>query len=254
MIIKGGDWFVDAAIWIAKITGLPTFIIGATVVSVATTLPELIVSANASLKGSPEMAIGNAIGSTICNIGLISAIGIYFVPHAVDRITFGKKGAIMIGAALLLIITAWDLTLTKFEALALVAIMILYIVVNLRMLKHRPEPLDGDDDEGLRERKTVMINLAKFVAGAGAIVFGAEQLVNNGEIIARLLGVPEGIIALTLIALGTSLPELTTTVSSIRKGDGSIGVGNIIGANILNIALILSTSSFLSPGGLPMTT
>lgn len=247
LIIKGGDWFVDASAWIAKITGVPSFIIGATIVSLATTLPELIVSVNATMQGSPGVAIGNAIGSTICNIGLISGLSIVAMPGFVNRKVFAKKSSVMIGGTLIFLGLTLDGILTKPEALVLFALLGLFVYFNLTEFKNKDAFVDEEVD---KSQRSYIIHGLKFVVGAFCIIQGASLLVDNGILIARHLNVPESIIALSFIALGTSLPELVTTVSAIVKRDHEIGLGNIVGANILNITMILSTSAFVSKGGL----
>lgn len=247
LIIKGGDWFVDASAWIAKVTGVPSFIIGATIVSLATTLPELIVSVNATLQGSPEVAIGNAIGSTICNIGLISGLSIIAMPNFINRKVFGKKSAVMIGSTIIFAILSIDGLLSKVEALALFALLGLFVYFNLTEFKNKDAFVAEDVD---KSQRSFVVHGAKFVVGAFCIIQGASLLVDNGILIARHLNVPESIIALSFIALGTSLPELVTTISAIVKRDHEIGLGNIVGANILNVTMILSTTAFVSQGGL----
>ncbi|MBN2794911.1 MAG: calcium/sodium antiporter [Clostridia bacterium] len=250
LIIKGGDWFVDSAVWIAEVTGIPPIIIGATIVSVATTLPELIVSVAASLQGSSEMAIGNAVGSIICNIGLISSLGFIALKNTIKRKLFIKKAVIMIATLSVFTFFAWDLNFSHSEAFIVALFIVVFLYYNIKGSK------DAKSDYVLDKRtitKNVAVkNILLFMIGAAAIVIGARLLVDNGKIIAENLGVPEAIISVTLIALGTSLPELTTTIASIRKKNQDIGLGNIIGANILNVALILTASSGISKDGLPI--
>lgn len=244
---KGGDWFVDAAEWIAEITGIPHIIIGATIVSLATTLPELFVSAQASLAGIPDMAIGNAVGSTICNIGLASSVVIFFEPSSVNRNTFVKKGSILVLSILTFVIISSDMFVTNLEAMILYFILAGYIFINIKVAQasNVDETIEIDTSKEAKIK-----NIIKFIVGSALIVIGARLLVNNGVIIARFFNVSEGIIGLTLIALGTSLPEFVTAISSVIKKKHHIGLGNIIGANILNYVLILSTSTVLSPNGL----
>jgi cation:H+ antiporter len=250
LIIKGGDWFVDSAVWIAEVTGIPPIIIGATIVSVATTLPELIVSLAANLQGSSEMAIGNAVGSIICNLGLISSLGFIALQNKIKKNLFFKKSMIMISALVVFTILAWDLTFSHNEALLVLGFIVLFLYYNIKGSKESTS--EYVIDKSTITRKLVLNNVALFVFGAGGIVLGAKLLVDNGRIIATQLGVPEAIISLTIIALGTSLPELTTMLSSIKKKNQDIGLGNIIGANILNVALILTSSSLVSKEGLPI--
>lgn len=250
LIIKGGDWFVDAAVWIAEVTGIPSIIIGATIVSIATTLPELIVSVTANLQGSSEMAIGNAVGSIICNIGLIASLGFIALRNPIKKKLFAKKSSIMIASLLTFTAFAWDLTFTHMEALIVLLFIVLFLYYNIKGSKESKEEFTFD--KSTLTKAIITKNIVLFVAGAAGIVIGASLLVNNGQIIAKQLGVPEAIISLTLIALGTSLPELTTMLSSIKKKNQDIGLGNIIGANILNVALILTSSSLISKEGLPI--
>jgi|LGVF01.2.fsa_nt_gb cation:H+ antiporter len=250
LIIKGGDWFVDSAVWIAEVTGIPSIIIGATIVSIATTLPELIVSVTANLQGSSEMAIGNAVGSIICNIGLIASIGFIVLKNKIKKKLFFKKSMIMIGALVVFTAFAWDLTFTHTEAIVVMLFIVLFLYYNIKGSKESKE--EYTFDKSTLTKQIIGKNIVLFIAGATGIVIGASLLVTNGIIIAAQLGVPEAIISLTVIALGTSLPELTTMISSIKKGNQDIGLGNIIGANILNVALILTSSSMISSEGLPI--
>lgn len=253
LIIKGGDWFVDSAVWIAEVTGIPSIIIGATIVSLATTLPELIVSLSANLSGSPEMAIGNAVGSIICNIGLISSIGFIVLKNEVSKNLFIKKSMIMIASLVVFTIFAWDLTFSHGEAFIVLMFIALFLYYNIKSTKSAKNANETYQiDRSTITSNVVAKNIGLFVIGAAGILIGARLLVDNGRIIASQLGVPEAIIALTVIALGTSLPELTTMISSIKKGNQDIGLGNIIGANILNVSLILTSSSLVSKTGLPI--
>ncbi|WP_432408931.1 calcium/sodium antiporter [Wukongibacter sp. M2B1] len=254
VIIKGGDLFVDASVWFATITGIPTIIIGATIVSLATTLPELFVSVLASTQGSPDMAIGNAVGSTICNIGLILSISILFAPSVVNRKLFSEKGLLMIASTVLLLFFSVDTIVTKKEGLGLVAILVVFIWLNLKQFKGSNILVDNKNSQKKTQSRSVIKNIAKFVLGSIFIIIGAQLLVDNGRKIAEFYNVPEQIISLTLIALGTSLPELTTSITAIVKGHEGISVGNIIGANILNNTMILGTASIVTGSGLKIST
>ncbi len=263
LIVKGGDWFVDSSVRIAEETGIPKILIGATIVSLATTLPELLVSVVASLRGAPDMAIGNAIGSTICNIGLILGITALFLPGKIEG-AFKSKGILMILSTTVLIFFARDRIITKFEGIFLLALLVYYIYLNLKEVKectrskkscvtNYEEALDIVD-EGIDENNGMIKIILQFIGGAAGIVIGARLLVDNGIIIAEMINVPEQVISLTIIALGTSLPELVTAITAIRKKCYSISVGNIIGANILNITMILGFSSIIAKQGLIIST
>lgn len=250
IIIKGGDLFVDASVWFATITGIPTIIIGATIVSLATTLPELFVSVFASVQGSPDMAIGNAVGSTICNIGLILSTSVLFAPGDINRKLFSEKGILMIISTILLLIFSSDTILSKSEGAILLVVLLIFIQLNLKQFKGSNILVENKKVEGRVKSKAIVINISKFGLGAIFIIIGAQLLVKNGRTIALFFNVPEQIISLTLIALGTSLPELTTSITAIIKGHEGISVGNIIGANILNSTMILGTASFTTKYGL----
>lgn len=250
IIIKGGDLFVDASVWFATITGIPTIIIGATIVSLATTLPELFVSVFASAEGATDMAIGNAVGSTICNIGLILAISILFAPSEVNKRLFSEKGLLMIFSAALLIIFSMDELVSQNEGIILFIILLIFIWLNLKQFKGSNILVDNDNKDKRPRSGNARKNALKFVIGAIFIIIGAQLLVGNGRKIAEFFKVPEQIISLTLIALGTSLPELTTGITALVKKHGGISIGNIIGANIMNNTMILGLSAFTANNGL----
>ncbi len=249
LIVKGGDFFLDAAVWMAEVSGIPKFVIGATVVSLATTLPEIFVSSLAAAQGKVDMAIGNAVGSVTVNTGLIMAIGILFMPMIVKRKDFMPKGILLIVAIASLWILSFSGKLTVVKSLVLLAIFACFIYENLRSSKRA--------ELHALERKTITkreagINIFKFIVGTAGIVIGSNLLVNNGSDIALQIGIPEKIIGLTAIAIGTSLPELVTAITAIVKKESSISVGNIVGANIIDTALILPICTIISKGSIPV--
>ncbi len=249
-IIKGGDWFVDSSIWIAKVTGIPSIIVGATIVSFATTLPELLVSTSATLKGSTDIAVGNAIGSTICNIGLISGIILTFKPSSIHKKMFSKKAFLMVGVAVLVIALGLDNVISRFESMIILSTMIIFFYINIMAFKN----ISTEDKQIIDTSKNEILgNIAKFILGSFLIIIGSNLLVDNGIILAKLMNVPESVIGLTLIALGTSLPELVTGITAVRKNNSDIGIGNILGANILNISMIIGTSGLISKMPLKLT-
>jgi cation:H+ antiporter len=250
VIIKGGDWFVDAAIWIAEVTGIPKMLIGATVVSFATTLPELFVSTIAVTSGAVGMGIGNAMGSSICNIGLTLAIGLCIRPSVIEKDLFYVKAGIMLLALAVLFAVSLDSVLTPWEALPLLALLAAFIYFNIHHIR-RSNQLRRESEEPVeKSKKSVAINVLKFIAGSAGIVVGAELLVSNGTKIASSLGISEGIIGVSIVALGTSLPELVTAISAMRRKHTEMSIGNILGANILNITLILPVCALISGEGL----
>ena len=251
LIVKGGDWFVDAATWMAAASGLPQFLIGATVVSMATTLPEVIVSTMAAAEGSTDMAIGNAIGSVTANTGLIMAISLVFMPIAIRQSQFAVKGILMVLSTLVLWLLCRDGVLRLSESLLVLALFALFIAENIRSAKElsAEEPAEASAAVD-KSRKALFKNLALFVLGAVCLVVGSNLLVDNGTILAQLLGVSERVIAVTMVAIGTSLPELVTAITSIVKKQSSMSVGNILGANIIDITVILPLCALISGGDL----
>ena len=246
LIIKGGDWFVDSAVFIANLTGIPKFIIGATIVSVATTLPELTVSVTGVIDGELDLAVGNAVGSVTANIGLIMGISLVCMPAVIKRSQFWIKGTLMSAAALLLWVLCKDGTLHMLPSFALFALLAVYVWDNIRDAKNDV----GSDEREVVDKKDLPKQIVMFIIGIAAIVVGSKLLIEYGSEIALLLGVPSAIIGVTMVAIGTSLPELITTLTAIRKKESSMSIGNIVGANIIDLAMILPICSVVSGGKL----
>lgn len=240
LIIKGGDLFVDAATWIAEASGIPKFIIGATVVSFATTLPEMLVSVFAALEGNADIAVGNAVGSVTANTGLIMCLSLVCMNCAMTRKQFGVKAGILLATIAVLFGFTRDGQLSVLESAVILVFFAIFLAENLIAGRREQENEASESDARAKiDTKTMAINIAKFVFGAAAIVLGAQLLIDNGSALARMLNVPDSIIAATMIAIGTSLPELVTTITAIRKKQSSLSVGNIIGANIMDLTLIM---------------
>lgn len=257
VIIKGGDIFVDSAMWIAEVTGIPKIIIGATIVSLATTLPEFFVASVATIMGSPEIAVGNAIGAIICNTGLVLAISMIAMPVKVEKERFMPRAFMMIISMVLLLLFSTDGNINKLEGMILLSLFVYYVKKNIKAAKRTleiPDDIAISEEEINFKRRLKKREFAKhiiiFIIGAILIGCGARLLVVNAQIIARYYGVTEGIISLTILALGTSLPELVTVLTSIYKKESGVAVGNVIGANILNITMTIASSSILAKGGL----
>ena len=252
-IIKGGDLFVDAAGWIAEASGIPKFIIGATIVSFATTLPEMLVSVFAALEGNADMAVGNAVGSVTANTGLIMCLSLVCMTCLMERRQFGVKACLLLAAILSLFGFTRDGRLSVAEGLLVLVIFAGFLAESLiSARREQGTELKEDEERPAVSGKTVAGNIVKFVLGAAGIVLGAQLLIDNGSAIASLLGVPDAIIAVTMIAIGTSLPELVTTLTAIRKKESSLSVGNIIGANIMDLTLILPLCSLILGKPLPV--
>ena len=237
-LIKGGDWFVDGATGIARRFHVPELLIGATVVSIGTTLPEVMVSTTSALTGHGEIAYGNAIGSVICNAALIAAITIAVRPGKVDPKSLRTPVAFFFVAAAFYAGVAYTTgSFTRPVGLILLAMFVACIVCNVLAMKNAPAPEEEEQ--------------ALLAIGAVLIAVGADLLVDNGTLIAQALGVPESVIALTFVALGTSLPELVTAITSLAKGHGALSLGNVIGANVFNLVLVSGVSVTLAPFSIP---
>jgi len=251
-LIKGGDWFVDGATGIAERFHLPDLLIGATVVSIGTTLPEVMVSATSAVSGHSEIAYGNAIGSIICNTALISAITIAVRPGKVSRKTLTLPICFFFAAALFYAGVAYTTgSFTRPVGILLLLLFAVYMVLTVRQMTTAETASTNDTS------KTKEVSMAKeillLIAGAVLIAIGADLLVDNGTLIAEALGVPESVIALTFVALGTSLPELVTAITSLIKGHSALSLGNIIGANLFNLVLVCGISITLNPFHIPVS-
>lgn len=251
LLIKGGDWFVEGATGIAHRFHVPELLIGATVVSIGTTLPEVMVSATSALGGHGEIAYGNALGSIICNTALIAALTIAIRPSETDRKTLKTPVIFFFIAAAIYTVVAY--TTGRFSrgvGILLLAVFVIYVIINIRQVKKLPQPQTSSEPESENSNTTAK-DVFLLVIGAVLIAVGANLLVDNGTLIAQALGVPESVIALTFVALGTSLPELVTAITSLAKGHGSLSLGNVIGANLFNLVLVSGTSATLAPFDIP---
>ena len=307
LLIKGGDWFVDGATGIAKRFNLPDIVVGATVVSIGTTLPEVMVSTTGALAGSGAMAYGNAIGSIICNTALIAAISITCNPGPVNVKSMRTPAIFFFMSAALYCFAAYVLGFfPRWLGFVMLTIFVCYMLLTVRNgLKNPDEASEEEDEEesaGMPWAGIVLIGVVSLmvslsanffeatpvwfagvmaaitigfllfgskifkesdvtrqlwmelillVAGAGIIAVGADLLVEHGQVIAIGLGVPATVVALLFVALGTSLPELVTTITSLKKGRASLGVGNVIGANVFNLVLVSGVSVTLAPFAVP---
>ena len=251
LIVKGGDWFLDGAVWIAEVTGVPRFLIGATIVSLATTLPELTVSVAGVVQGEVDLAVGNAVGSVTANLGLILGISALCLPAAVDRRQFGGKALLMAGGAVLLAALCRGGVLSAVPGLLLTAVFALYLGNSIA--EARTGMAGGRTARpGRRSHsyRRAARKLGLFALGVGGIVLGSRMLIAHGSRLALLLGVPASIIGVTMVAIGTSLPELVTTLTAIAKKEASLSVGNIIGANVIDLTMILPVCAAVSGGRL----
>ncbi|MEG1499542.1 MAG: calcium/sodium antiporter [Clostridia bacterium] len=256
LIVFGGNFFVGASINIAKKTKIPEIIIGATIVSLATTMPEFIVSVLSAAKGFDGLAIGNSVGTVVCNTALIGGIGLCLTRQNYDKKESFSKFYILLFLTILLLILSLNKSLGIIEGVGLVVLGIAFLGLNFfdakkqasyaekNMIEQKPkeaQPLKAD----MPWWKIALF----FILGAAGIAFGAYLLVQYGSKLARLAGISETIVGILILGVGTSLPELVTTIISVKKKSSGLGIGNIVGANILNLTLILGVSALACPGG-----
>ena len=259
LLIKGGDMFVEAASAIAKRFKLPELLIGATVVSIGTTLPEVMTSAIGAAAGSSAVAYGNAIGSIICNTSLIAAITIAIKPAKADRKSLIFPVCFFFGTAIFYALNAYVFeTFNLWMGIVLLCGFVVYMIINVLNMKKNPAELevaDEHNEEPEVEENTSNAGLIKdivmLIVSAAVIAVGAKLLVEGATKIATDLRVPPTIISLTIVALGTSLPELVTAITALAKGHGALSLGNIIGANIFNLVLVSVAAITINPFDVP---
>lgn len=252
LITKGADIFIDCTVKIGRKTGISELILGATIVSFATTLPELTVSVFASIDNYTTMSLGNAVGSIICNTGLILGLVVIISPFKVDKNMFSSKSIILLISVLTLMVLGANRSISRGDGLILIVLLIVFMYSNIKSVsgKNRinsPNNMQSNSCDNIKSSKHENLKVGVlFVLGLIMMVVGSKLLVDNGVKIANSIGVPQGIISLTVIALGTSLPELVSSLTAIKKKHHGISVGNILGANILNIVSVIGISSLIN--------
>jgi len=256
MVIRGADWFVEAAVWIARRTGISEVIVGATIVSVGTTLPELSVSTYSSWVGSPDVALGNAIGSCICNIALIFAISIAVRAIPIRSDSFYTRGIIMLAAAVAVTVLSMDGTLNRLDGVILLGVLVANIIYVVRTelspsQREAERHVSSAEPEASSARRlfplSTMGQVAQFVMGAATVAVGSRFLVTSATTIAEMLGISEKVIGLTIVSVGTSLPELATAITSLINGHQSLSAGNILGATFIDLTAVLGFASVVNP-------
>ena len=241
LLIKGADLFVDGASSVAAKLKVPSLIIGLTVVSIGTSLPEAAVSISASLSGNNSISLGNVIGSNIFNLLMVVGVSSAILPIVTDRDMLKRDMPINIGITVLLGILLFDGNLSRLEALLLLLLLAAYMFLLIRSaLKNRVE---AEETKVLSWAKSIVF----IVLGVAAIIGGGQLVVNSAKTIAMALGMSETLVGLTVVAIGTSLPELVTSVVAARKGDSGIAMGNVIGSNLFNILFILGMAGVIKP-------
>lgn len=249
LLIKGGDWFVDGAVSIAKRFRVPQIIIGATVVSVGTTLPEVMVSVTAAVNHNGAIAYGNAIGSILCNTALVAALTIAIRPVSVDRKTIVTPVVFFFLSACIYMIAAYIFgRFDRWMGLTMLLVFSIYMTITIYKGFKHPEQA-----EEAKETHTgsVFKNGLILVSSAALIAIGADMLEGSSVSLATMAGIPAEVVGVTVVALCTSLPELVTAITALVKGHGALSLGNIIGANIFNLVLVSGTAVSISPFMIP---
>ncbi len=253
LLYYGAEWLVAGSSEIALRLGISPLVVGLTVVAFGTSAPELLVSVNANRAGQPDMALGNVIGSNICNIALILGVGALIKPITIKLQIIRREMPILIVSSLIFAAMLWDGVLQRWEGFILAAMIVIYVVASIYFARHEPESSDTEDIDELAEavkhageKGRLKRNVIFIVMGLVALVFGANLLVENGQKIAIVLGVPASVIALTMIAFGTSLPELATSVVASIRNQGDLITGNAIGSCIFNLLAVVGITGSIS--------
>ena len=251
LLIKGGDWFVDSAIGIAKRFRVPEIIIGATVVSIGTTLPEVMVSVTAAVNSNGAIAYGNAIGSIICNTALIAALTIAIRPAPVNRKAIVTPVLFFFASAAIYVVAAY--VFGRFDRwLGIVMLIVFAIYMSMTIYKGFKNPAQAHADEAEDSKENSLIkDVVVLILSAAIIAVGADMLEGSSVSLATMAGIPTEVIGVTVVALCTSLPELVTAVTALMKGHGALSLGNIIGANIFNLVLVSGAAVTISPFTIP---
>ncbi len=251
LLIKGGDWFVDSASNIAKRFRVPEIIIGATVVSIGTTLPEVMVSATAAVGGNGAIAYGNAIGSIICNTSLIAALTIAIRPAPVNRKAITVPVLFFFISAAIYLVAAYVFgSFDRWLGIVMLCVFAIYMVMTVRQGFKNPETVEHEE-EGEETQGSLVKELLVLIGSALLIAIGAELLEGSSVSLATMAGIPTEVVGVTIVALCTSLPELVTAVTALAKGHGALSLGNIIGANIFNLVLVSGVSVTIAPFAVP---
>ncbi|MBE6776679.1 MAG: calcium/sodium antiporter [Ruminococcaceae bacterium] len=251
LLIKGGDWFVDSAIGIAKRFQLPEILIGATVVSIGTTLPEVMVSVTAAVNNNGAIAYGNAIGSIICNTALIAALTIAIKPAPVNKKTIITPVLFFFASAAIYVVAAYLFgSFDRWLGIVMLIVFGIYMTVTIRKAFKNPEQTDTEEEQN-EKTGSLIKDIVVLIISAGLIAIGADMLEGSSVSLATMAGIPTEVVGVTIVALCTSLPELVTAVTALVKGHGALSLGNIIGANIFNLVLVSGAAVTISPFVIP---
>lgn len=245
LLVWGADKFVAGASALARRLGVSPLLVGLTIVAFGTSAPELAVSLTAALQGANEIAVGNVVGSNIFNLLMVAGLSAVVCPLVMDRTLLRRDWPISLAAAvLLLVFIAPDLTISRIEGVILLVVFALVLGMQIRAALKNRDTLESEEDEITMPPLMIGVNI---VLGLACIIIGGQLAVNGATGIARMFGLSETLIGLTIVAIGTSLPELVTSLVAARKGQNEIAMGNVIGSNIFNLLLILGVSATITP-------
>lgn len=257
LLVFAADYLVKGASAIAADLGISPLVVGLTVVSFGTSAPELAVSIMSAFKGQADLALGNAVGSNICNVLLILGISSLIIPLIVNSQLVRLDVPVMIGTSLLLVALAYDGSISRFDGILLFSIAVAYTVFLTYKSRKEQNPAVLSEYEKefgkTGEKPKWLRNICFIVFGIGGLVLGSQWLVDGAVLIARHFGVSELIIGLTIVSLGTSLPEVATSITAAIKGERDIAVGNVVGSNIFNIVVVLGLASIVAPSGIAVS-
>ena len=252
LLIKGGDWFVDSATGLAKRFRVPEIIIGATVVSIGTTLPEVMVSATAAINQNGAIAYGNAIGSIICNTALIAALTIAIRPAPVNRKAITMPVLFFFISAAIYLVAAYGFQrFDRWLGIVMLIVFAIYMMLTIRQGFKNPVAADEHSEEEEAASGSLIKDVVVLIVSAALIAVGADMLEGSSVSLATMAGIPTEVVGVTIVALCTSLPELVTAITALAKGHGALSLGNIIGANIFNLVLVSGVAVTISPFPVP---
>ena len=245
LLYFGGNFLVTGSVHLARVLKISPFVIGATVIAFGTSAPELAVAILASLEGTQELAMGNVIGSNIANIGLVLGLTALMAPLSIGPDRLKRESPPLLFASLLIVVIAWNLEINRYEGFFMVCLLGLYI---WRSFSHKEDFAEEQDDEiQFFARQSSALHILLIIMGLGFLIGGAEFLVAGGVGIARTLGISEWFIGITIVAIGTSLPEIVSSMIAAKRGHGEMAIGNIFGSNIFNILMVLGLTAIIHP-------
>jgi len=246
LLYFGAEWLIKGGAGFGLLLGLSPLMVGLTIVAFGTSAPELVVSISSALRGQGDIAAGNVVGSNICNVGLILGLAALISPVHVQKQLIRRDIPLMVGVCILLVIVLWGGTVPRWQGVSLVLMLVAYVTWSVISARQDPDKAPPSEEVGSTP-KSVGLCLLLVVVGLVALVGGSQLFVEGAVRVARLLGMSEAVIGLTIVAIGTSLPELAATVVAALKGESGIALGNVVGSNIFNVLSIIGITSVITP-------